>query len=214
MNYITFHRQFGPLGLFSTHNVAKQYPRFDARRLVEWQQKGYLRRVVNRWYLFDDTPLDENLLWWTANRVYQPSYLSMETALSFYGLIPEGVYSLTSVSSKKNRVLHTPVGTFSYRHLKPAAFFGYQVLRSAGVVAGSAADRPVLMAYPEKAILDYCYLNTHLTTVEDFAATRLNAAHLRAQLDQNRMRDYLNLLNVRRLTQRIAVLNQYIDQYA
>lgn len=49
-----------------------------------------------------------------ANRIYQLSYLSLETALSFYSVIPEGVYALTSVSSRKTQTMHTPVASFIY----------------------------------------------------------------------------------------------------
>ena len=210
MNYITIQQQFGDVGLFSTQEVHKRYPAFDDRRLVEWQQKNYIQRVANRWYLFLDTPLDEHLLWWTANRIYQPSYLSLETALSYYGLIPEGVYALTSITSRKTKILNTAVGSFTYRHLKPNRYFGYRVLRP----TGSATDRPVLMAYLEKALLDYLYLNTHLNSIDDFAALRLNATLLRDQLDRQRLRTYLDLFGMRQLTRRVAVLHQYIDSYA
>lgn len=212
MNYLTIHQQFGHLGLFSTQDVLKSYPHFDARRLVEWQRKGYIQRVANRWYLFRGTTLDEQLLWWTANRIYQPSYLSLESALSFHGVIPEGVYSMTSVSSRKTQTFHTPLTSFTYRHVKPALYFGYQVLRSP--LPNSAVDRPILMAYLEKALLDYCYLNPNLDTVAHFAATRFNAALLRTQLDHAQLQTYLQLFEVNQLTKRIATLYRYIDQYA
>lgn len=212
MNYTTLHQQFSHWGLFSTHDVLKRHPRFDARRLVEWQQKRYIQRIANRWYLFSDTPRDERLLWWIANRIYQPSYLSVETALSFYGLIPEGVYTLTSVGSRKTQLIQTPLASFRYQHLKPALYFGYQILRAPA--ANPSADRPVLIAHLEKALLDFCYLNPHLTTVDDFAGLRLNATLLRDQLDLQRLADYLHLFQTKRLEQRIRVLHNYIDQYA
>lgn len=212
MNYLTIHQQFGHLGLFSTQDVLKFHPHFDARRLVEWQRKGYIQRVANRWYLFRDTTRDEQLLWWTANRIYQPSYLSLETALSFYGMIPEGVYAMTSVSSRKTQTFHTPLTSFTYRHLKPALYFGYQVVRSP--MSNSGVDRPILLAHLEKALLDYCYLNPTVDTVAHFAAMRLNATLLRTQLDHSQLQTYLQLFQVKSLTKRITTLYQYIDQYA
>lgn len=212
MNYITIQQQFSNWGLFSTHDVLKRNPRFDTRRLVEWQQKGYIQRVANRWYLFADTLRDERLLWWIANRIYQPSYLSVETALSHYGMIPEGVYTLTSVSSRKTQLIQTPLASFRYQHIKSALYFGYQILRVP--VVNPSADRPVLIAHLEKALLDFCYLNPRLTTVDDFAGLRLNATLLRDQLDSQRLADYLHLFQNKRLEQRIRVLHNYIDQYA
>jgi predicted transcriptional regulator of viral defense system len=70
---------------------------------VEWQARGYLQRIVNRWYRFTEVPADEALLRFTATRIYQPAYLSLETALSYHGLIPEGVYTLICVSPRKTQ---------------------------------------------------------------------------------------------------------------
>ncbi len=125
MNYVSFRQQFFPQGLFSVQEVLKLFPSFDTRRLVEWQQKGYIQRVTNRWYLFRETPVNENLLGWVANRIYQPAYLSLETVLSIYNLIPEGVYVMTSVSTRKTQAFHTSLATFTYQQLKPACYFGY-----------------------------------------------------------------------------------------
>ena len=91
--------------LFSTTDIRKAFPSFDARRLVEWQHKGYIHKIINRWYKFSDVPTEERLMLWTANRIYHPSYVSMETALSYYGLIPEAVYTITAVSTLKTKSL-------------------------------------------------------------------------------------------------------------
>jgi hypothetical protein len=77
-------------------------------------------------------PVDEALLWFTATRVYQPAYLSLETVLSYHGLIPEGVYTLTCVSPRKTQEYYTPIGTFCYKRLLPRLYFGYEVLRPVG----------------------------------------------------------------------------------
>jgi hypothetical protein len=65
------------------------------------------------------------LLWFTDNRIYHPAYLSLETALSYHGLIPKGVYTLTCVSLLKTQEYHTPIGTFCYQLLLPRLYFGY-----------------------------------------------------------------------------------------
>ncbi|MGI4871814.1 MAG: type IV toxin-antitoxin system AbiEi family antitoxin domain-containing protein [Janthinobacterium lividum] len=186
--------------------IRHSFPQFDTRRLVEWQERGYLQRVVNRWYRFTEALVDEPLLWWTANRIYQPSYLSLETALSYHGLIPEGVYTLTSVSTRKTQTYATPLGEFSYQRLKPALYFGYEVLRPAG--------RPVLMANLEKALLDYCYLHPHLATAADFMALRFNAEMLLAQLNRRRLATYQVLFHHARLNQRIRVLLTTLEAHA
>lgn len=199
MNYLAFRSHFVAQGLVSVHAVRQVFPAFDTRRLVEWQARGHLQRVTNGWYLFTETTVDEALLWFAANRIYQPAYLSLETALSYHGLIPEGVYTLTSVGTRKTTVFRTPIGTFRYQRLLPRLYFGYEVLRPMG-------NRPVLMAGLEKAILDYCYLNPRLTTAADFAALRLNTDVLQAKLDLARLADYQTLFAHQRLNQRVRAL--------
>ncbi len=82
-----------------------------------------------------------------ANLIYGPSYISLESALSYYGMIPERVEWTTSMTTKKNKEYHTPLGNFSYRHLHP---WKYMV----GVTQTTIDDRLVLMASREKALAD------------------------------------------------------------
>lgn len=194
MNYIIFHQHFQQWPVFSTQDIRKAFPDFDARRLVEWQQKGYLQKVVNRWYRFATPPIDEFYLQYVANRIYQPSYVSMESALSFYGLIPEAVYQITSVSSRKTHRFETSVGIFNYRHLKPSLLFGYRLL--------PWQDLHVRMAEPEKLVLDYLYLRPELSIPTDFAALRLNGPVLAELINPEKLYRYLVLFDQKSLRRR------------
>lgn len=84
-----------------------------------------------------------------ANKLYQPSYVSLEKALSRYGVIPETVYAITSVTAKPTREYENPRGVFTYQKIKRSAFAGYAPIRIEGSV--------VLMAEAEKALADYLY---------------------------------------------------------
>lgn len=84
-----------------------------------------------------------------ANKLYQPSYVSLESALSYHGLIPETVYDITSVTTKSTREFSSPAGCFSYRTIKKDAFRGYGPAKIGGVV--------VFLAEPEKAVVDYLH---------------------------------------------------------
>lgn len=86
-----------------------------------------------------------------ANQLHRPSYLSGLWALSHHGLIPEHVVWLTSVTPRCPRHYENDLGVFDYRHLKRGAFFGYR-----SVPHGHGK---VLVADPEKALLDHWYLN-------------------------------------------------------
>jgi predicted transcriptional regulator of viral defense system len=88
-----------------------------------------------------------------ANVLVRPSYVSLEAALAFHGLIPEAVFTVTSITTARPQAHDTPLGAFAYRHVSPGLFWGY-------VEQPLAADRTVtaLVARPEKALLDLVYL--------------------------------------------------------
>jgi hypothetical protein len=83
-----------------------------------------------------------------ANHILGPSYVSLESALSFHGLIPEQVYEITSVATKATRKFATPLGIYSYTRL-PLPYYSYGI-RS--VEAGM--QQRFLIASPEKALFD------------------------------------------------------------
>lgn len=85
-----------------------------------------------------------------ANRLKKASYVSLQSALSFYGLIPEVVNITTSVSTGRPERLETPLGVYEFRHIKTELLFGFQMTESGGQSA--------LIATPEKALLDLIYL--------------------------------------------------------
>jgi len=86
-----------------------------------------------------------------ANHLRRPSYVSLQSALSHYGMIPEFVPVTTSATTGRPEELDTPLGRFLFRHVKKSAFFGYtQTEISRG--------QPVFLASPEKALLDLLYL--------------------------------------------------------
>ena len=203
MTYNLFRERLHWLKLFSLTDIRKVFPSFDSRRLVEWQNKGYIKKVINRWYVFTDIPAEEHLLLWTSNRIYHPSYISMETALSYYGLIPEAVYTITAVGTLKTKLFDTPLGTFSYRHVKPALFFGYRLLDWKGF--------PIKMAEPEKVILDYFYLNPQLNQKEDWQGLRLHQEALHERINLSRLEEYLTLFRTKTLDKRVSQFLQFVE---
>ncbi len=95
-----------------------------------------------------------------ANALYRPSYLSGLWALAFYDLIPERVAWLTSVTPRPSRRFVNELGTFDYRNLDAARFWGYRPT--------TFGDAQVMVAEPEKALLDHWHL-----TPGEWAAERL-----------------------------------------
>lgn len=203
MNYLLFREAFHHFGIFSVRDVTKLFPDFDSRRLVEWQRKGYIQKLVNKWYLFADIPMDDNLRYRIGNRLYRPSYISLESALSHYNLIPEAVFSLQSVSTRRTMVYDTVAGSFHYRSLKAELFFGYSAERN--------DTMPVLLANPEKAILDYFYLHSGLNRVEDIEGLRLNMDAIRSIIDWDKLEKYSACFESAVLNKRVRILQKLSD---
>ena len=83
-----------------------------------------------------------------ANHILGPSYVSVETALSFHGLIPERVYEMASMTTQAPRKFNTPLGTFTYTRL-PLPYYAFGI-RSEKL----ADDQYAMVASPEKALCD------------------------------------------------------------
>ena len=200
VNYLEFRNELRHFLVFSTKDILKCYPMFDSRRLVEWQEKGYLKKIINRWYYFTDTTINEEFLYLIANSIYSPSYISFETALSYYQLIPEAVYTITSATSLKTNEFNTITGTFSYRHLKPPLLFGYRLIET--------ENYRMKIAEIEKTILDYFYINEKINTEEAFVGMRVNREALMSQLNIRKMNAYLKLYANKTLETRV---NRFIQ---
>jgi predicted transcriptional regulator of viral defense system len=198
VTYLSFLEVLYDYKVFSVRDVTKLFPDFDTRRLVEWQRKGYIKKLINKWYLFSDVPIDDWLRYRISNCLHRPSYISMESALSYYNLIPEGVFSPQNVTTRKTITYETTAGSFHYRSLKPHLFFGYRADRNGGP--------PLLMADPEKAILDYLYLNTHINTVEDLESLRLNMAVMNDLMQWNKFDHYAACFESATLNKRVRIL--------
>ena len=96
-----------------------------------------------------------------AGQLYSPSYVSMEYALSSYGLIPERAADVTSITTRKTALFSNVSGTFRYQHVKPSGFRGFLASRD-------EAGLPFFIAEPEKAVVDLLYLQ--LNKIKDCSA--------------------------------------------
>lgn len=199
MNYYQFRQALHDFAVFSIRDIAKLFPEFDTRRLVEWQDKGYLHKLVNKWYLFTDITMNDWLHYRIANCLHRPSYVSLESALSHHNLIPEGVYTVQNITSRKTILYETIAGSFQYRSIKPSLFFGYRADRSNVL--------PVLIAEPEKAILDLLYLN-RINNMADMEGLRLNTAELNNHVDWEKLMKYAACFESATLNKRVALLKK------
>ena len=118
-------------------------------KISDLLRKGSIVRIKKGLYIFGDEyrrrPFSREIL---ANLIYGPSYISLDYALQHYGLIPERVESVTSVTTGRSRRFSTPVGLFTYRMISLEAF-------RIGMDRIEIGDgRAFLMATPAKALAD------------------------------------------------------------
>ncbi|GAC1589393.1 MAG: hypothetical protein NVS3B19_09420 [Ginsengibacter sp.] len=202
ISYLEFQKELLPFKVFSLSDIKKSFQLFDTKRLVEWQDKGYIKKVINKWYVFSDIPVSENLLYRISNCLHHPSYISLESALSYHNLIPEAVYSNQAVTTRKTTSYKTPLGMFNYRTLKPKLYFGYTVQVQEGL--------PVLIAEIEKALLDYLYFNAAVKKNEDLLALRLNMQVLQDKLNWEKLYHYADIFNSIVLNKRVKLLKKIV----
>ena len=172
-------------------------------QLSRWANMGYINQVKRGLYVFGDQkdsldPLGISFL------LYEPSYVSLESALSFYGFIPELVPVTTAVSTKTTRKFENQYGRFSYRHIRSALFFGYTPRETS---AGK-----YLLAEPEKAVLDYIYFNrTRLTSIDDIDEWRINTEEFRKTIDIVKLKNYLKVYNSKKIDHIINLLLTHVN---
>lgn len=203
MNYRQFHDEMNAFPVFSIREIEKHFPGFDSRRLVEWQEKGYIQKLRNRFYYFAGNTVNERYLFFAANELYSPSYVSLESALSWYNFIPEGVFQVTSCSSRKTQLFDTPLGSFSYRHIKPTLFFGYQLEKW--------NNHHFAIAEPEKTVIDYLYLHHEIDDPDDFESLRWNSTEMNNSLSMEKVDKYASHIGSKALSKRLTLLKEFLD---
>lgn len=122
-------------------------------QLQRWQEKRLLLRLKRGVFLLNSSDRKINpSRTYIANQLYSPCYVSLEYALNYYDLIPEQVSDLTCITTRKTFRLRNEVGVFIYQHIKSQAFRGFKALQDeAGLI--------FFIAEPEKALVDFLYLN-------------------------------------------------------
>jgi hypothetical protein len=145
-------RQLSEIGTIpvTTSIIESLYPELkSANKKVTWLEKQeVIIRLKRGLYVVNPEhsgkTLSSELI---ANHLYTPSYISMSTALRYYGLIPEAVYVHQSMTVKHSRNFQTPVGSYEYKYISREAF-------SIGVRSMHKGDYAFLIASPEKALCD------------------------------------------------------------
>lgn len=120
-------------------------------QLSRWCSTGKLIKLKNGIYLLSDNFRKVDIYEpFIASVLKKPSYISLEKALEYHGLIPEAVPVYTCITTKRPGKITTPIGVFDYRHIKNGLFWGYDSV--------TVNKQTAFIATPEKALLDFFYL--------------------------------------------------------
>ena len=146
-----------PYGLFTSQEVTALFPGSAARRygiIKRAIASGEIIHIRRGLYCLARKYHKKGInLYVLAQHIYGPSYVSLESALSWHAWIPEAVHSITNASFKKSKEFNTPLGLFSYERIPQKLF--YSEVKQLTDKSGNT----FLMASPLKALVDYVYIH-------------------------------------------------------
>lgn len=177
--------------IFSSEDISLFYPKEKKHNLSKliyrWKKKGWVYPLKNGLYELTYPEVFNIPDMYIANRLYSPSYISLETALSNYSIIPEVSMAVASITTKPTRRFRNRHGLFLYRTLRPQFFTGYYIEKEGRF--------DILIAEPEKALMDYLYFKTYRSRRLDLTQERLDKDAL-AKLSRKKMEKYAKLFNL------------------
>lgn len=199
MNYLEFKNRMFDLACFNTHQVYSWEPDFDRNNFVNWTKKGLLLRLRQGYYTFPEYKNKPDFTLFFANRIYRPSYISLHTALAFYGIIPEAVMQIMSVTSLKTASFENNIGIYKYKSVREELLFGYDI-------KPIAKGLSLQLARPEKAMLDLLYLYPFYNTKLEMENLRFDEDFLQDELNRQLLEEYLYKYKNKSLEKRVTLL--------
>ena len=186
-------------------DLRKRYGAFNPNTFKRWQDDGLASKVRNGMYLNSRfevySEVDQFII---ANQLYAPSYISLLSAIHYYGLIPEYVVEVTSITTQKTKFMVKGHKRFRYHTIKPELFWGYESVPWHGAYYN--------IAYPEKALLDLAYLEPLFSDRDWIEEMRFDQWGITEDLDWNRMDLFVHQFNSTVVTDRIALLREvFVD---
>jgi predicted transcriptional regulator of viral defense system len=204
MNFWQFRNQFFDLACFNVNQVYAWKPDFEKNNLSRWTKQNLLVKLRNSWYCFPEYLKMSNIQFFVSNKIYSPSYVSLHSALAFYGIIPEAIVRTTAVSSLKKANFENAFGSFSYQKILSELMFGYE--------QKSFLDKhSLLFATPEKAILDVFYLYPQYNNEQEFRELRFDEAFMQEDLNMERLNDFTERFQSKILRNRVNLLLKIHD---
>jgi len=195
MDFIDFKNKFKNQVLINSREIKLYEPNFNDSQLYRWQKKGHIKKITRANYIFSDLELKDHMKINIANDIYHPSYVSLEYAMNYHGLIPEIAFAITSVSTKKTYSITSPIGQFYYKQIKPSLYFGYLVEELDGV--------KYKIASIEKTFLDYLYLNPEIDNLKIVEDLRIDIDFFTEEFNKEKFKTYLERFQSKALKRRV-----------
>lgn len=152
------------------------------KKVQRLKEKGIVKSLIKGRYLFVFKEPDEFTI---ANFLYQPSYVSLESALSFYGIITGFPQQITSLTTRKTKGFDIEGKEYQYTQITPDLFWGYEKKES------------FLIADPEKSLLDYLYLafkGLRSSDLDEFDLSAIKRKKINHYFKMIKKRDFLKFL--------------------
>ena len=171
-------------------------------QLSRWVRSGRVIRIHKGWYTLAEpyrrVRIDMNVV---ASTIKRGSYVSLQSALAYHGMIPEYVAETTAVTTGRPQTLDTPFGRISCRHIKRDAFFGY--------ARAEAGAQHAHVATPEKALLDLLYLTPASDDPDYVSELRLQDAE---RLDIDLMRRMAKRFGQPKMEHAVEVVVRHLEE--
>jgi len=139
--------------LFFDYQIQRLFPDEPRHQinvqLARFVRAGAVVRLKRGLYAFSHAKVNEFVL---ANYIYRPSYVSLESGLNYWGIIPDVTANVTSVSPTTTKTVRSERGVFIYSKIAKSLYFGWQIIKDAG------SEFSFSIAEAEKALLDYIYV--------------------------------------------------------
>jgi len=173
-------------------NIQKQLSRWSAANKIHQLRRGLYTLAKP----YQQTQPHPFLI---ANHLISPSYVSLQSALAYYDLIPETAPQVLSITSRhRSQAMETFYGSFQYHHIKPAFFTGFHLVQL-------DADQSAYLARPEKALLDLIYLTKQGSTQAYLESLRLQNLD---QLDLKWMQTTVKHFGIKKLIRAVENLQK------
>lgn len=189
-------------GILEVSDLRVRYgDEFDPNTVTRWQKNGRISKVKNGLYVTPEQELLGSWDWFVlSHRLYQPSYISTISALRLYNFIPETVYGVTAITTRKTRRMTYRGKLFRYQTIRPRLFFGYTV--------ENWKDAQFYLASPEKALIDLVYLDGRYSDPDWIEEMRFDYEEMHERIDQAKLDAYVRFIKSPTVAQRITMITK------